>query len=176
MSDTVSDVEAILGTQGDDDPNLLELNIEAFTTDVARKIYPPEDIAARYNMSAAGMIKVISNPEIRKLIQAKRASFHSDGNVVERLRALAGVGLVEKLPDVFAMLSSDDVTNPVKADLLKTLTRIAGADGPGSQQANPNAPAPGSQFNVQIVFSNGAGQTISGTNPAASTTVVELPV
>lgn len=174
MSDTTSEIDALLDTPFHaDDPDLHELDLQAFTTDVARGIFPPEDIARRYSMSGKGMIKVVSNPEINKLIRAKRAAFHADGNVVERLRQLAGVGLVEKLPDIFGMLSDADVTNPVKADLLKTLARIAGADGPGSSQT-PNGPAPGSQFNVQIIL-GGVAQTIEGTNPAAHTTVVELP-
>lgn len=138
--------------------DMLDLDINRFTDDVARRIHSGADIARRYGIDEAGLLQVCRQPEITKLIRRKRAEYMSEANVVDRYRSLVAVGLIEAAPDNLAMLSDPLVPPAVRADLVKTFSRVIGADAP-EKGANGSGGAGG--FAVNIVFSSGAKETIS---------------
>ncbi len=152
--------------------SLMDLPLDRITDDLARKIYPAREIASRYGLTDAQLIELVQNPEIAKLIKTKRGVFMSDAAADERLRAYWRTGLIESSPQLIAMLTDKEVTNPVKVEVLKVGIKIAGVDGAPRQDNQGSVGGPG--FNVQIIFSDRPAERISATIDGQSVpTVVE---
>lgn len=170
MSDAYAELDALLDGPAPTpvvEPHVLEnVLLDRFTTDIARRIFPPDEIARRYGMTGKKLIEAVSIPAVNKIVRTKRAVWESDTNATERIRQLSQIGMLEVMPDVFELISNPETPTALRLDALKTMSRVAGVDGPGAQPRQGDvAAAPGTRFEVNIHLGGGRIETITSTAP-----------
>lgn len=130
-----------------------------FTDDVARKIWSPSVIAARYSLTPAEFVALVKVPVIASMIRLKHQQFHSDANAQERLATLWSVGMIDSASATIAALADPNTPLTQKIELLKIGMKVAGFDR-GPTRDGPTGPM-AAQFAVNIHFSNGKVETVN---------------
>lgn len=146
-------------------PTLDNAYVHAMCNDVAQKIHPVEELAARYGLpDGESLVRYLkAHPPLLQRIKELRAIWESGGAIESRTRTLACHTALYGLPDVGAVLFDKVTPQSIKLETLKVLARIAGIDGlPPAQKGDPGL---GGHFSVII--------NLPGHTESIRTTVVE---
>lgn len=174
------DPDAVVDPMLDSTPILLTRpeprTVFAFCNDVAQKIKLYPTVASRYGFaSEAAMAEYIrDNPAIRHRIKELRAIWFSDDNVEVRLRKMAGIALLEAMPDTSGLMFTQPEPKPmVQIDAMNAHAKIAGVSGPppGGRPGDTAGGNGGGRFSVSIIFSGGKIETINSGTPTDAPTI-----
>jgi hypothetical protein len=158
MSTTAEDlIDALLTRPSEHEvPELSDLQLDRLTDDVARKIHPPETIAARYGLTNGQLLTLLAVPHIRRMARTKRSIWESDQSALERVRQYWAIGMENSAPSLINMMHDPTVTPSNRIEIAKMGSKLAGLDA-----TKEGGPAPGTQFAVNIHFSGGGVERIS---------------
>ena len=129
----------------------------SFVYEVARKMHPPANIAARYGFAdVPSMIAVIAaNEALRERIKSERAVWNSSENLEHRLRVQHQLILHEAAHENAKPLFDPSTTVPQRVDLLKAIATVGGVHGmPGGGGHGGPGGEQGARWTIQMVFPN----------------------
>jgi hypothetical protein len=140
-----------------------DLPLDLLATDLARRLYTPQEIADRYSTDLDTIWELLQRPEYYKLVKQRQAAWLSSANTGERARLLAQITKIEALPLMFGIISDPKAPTQTRVDAYKAVDR--GSEDPAAMNGSG---ATGRGFQVVInLGENHAPMTIEGKVPAS---------
>lgn len=145
------------------DASLTDHSVKLFAFDLARGIYPRDEIAVRWGFGTVANMRawLFRHPEVVAFARQLQALNQADENVLDRIKHKSAHALESGLVDLYAIMSDPNASHKDKLDAGKLAARLAGADTVGKEQG-PGGVS-GTQFNLTIQFPNGYAESLSTT-------------
>lgn len=140
--------------------------------DLACKIYPADEIAARYGFADKAALRawIAAHPDFYPYVKRLQALNESDENVLERIKQKAAHALEDALPELHSIAKDPNTGAKEKIEAIKVKARLSGADAYVQPPKEGQGGGGGGQvLNFAINFAGMAPQIISTTvvDPAA---------
>lgn len=133
--------------------------------DIARKIYPPDEIAARWGFPDVPAMRtwMAAHPEFIAMVQRLRQLNEADESVLDRIQHKSAHAAEDVVEVVHSIARNPNANDKERIEAVKLLARLSGADAHAQPKGEGQGGGGGQVLNFAINFAGLPPQIISTT-------------